>query len=142
MSAQGFARPSVEREIALGHLWRRGSIVQMLRRMGAPALAECIAGLDGLAAEFVPERVDGAFRNRPLARPFVNQIGRIGPTVVGQVADTDAEEAVARAVCFFLQKLKAGLENAVGQPRRIGKLAVARAQLEVLGLQLENNSTA
>ena len=112
----------------MGRHGTRASLIHRLRRIGAAALAERVAGLDGLAAEFVPQRVDRAFGQRPLARLLVDEVGRVGLAVVGQVADADAEQPVAGAVGLALEQVQAGLEDAVGKPGRVAELAVAGAQ--------------
>ena len=100
--------------------------------MRVASFAERVSRLDSLAAELVAQRIDCAFRQRPLARLNVDQVGRIRPVCAGKVAHADPEQAVFCAVRLLFQKLQSGLKDAIRQPRRIAELPVPGADLEVL----------
>ncbi len=79
------------------------------------------------------------FRQPPAWSRRVDEVRWVGACIVNEVRNADPNQAVACAVGLALEQLATAGEDAVGELRRVRQLAVARADAEILRLQLEHD---
>src|SRR5690242_20473467 len=96
----------------------------------------------GGAAEFFPHPVDRAFGERLAPAGRVEEVARVGLVGLADVGDADADQAEARAVGLACEQLAPGGKYFFRELGRVGKPARARADLELVALELERHRAA
>ena len=93
-------------------------------------------------AELAAHAIHGAFGGGAPLAAAVDQVGRVGVLGVGQRADADAEQPIARAVDLALQQFARGAEDLAGELGRAFQRARPGEDAEVRGLELERDGRA
>src|SRR5262249_46097617 len=94
------------------------------------------------AAEFLPHPVDRALGERLAPSRLLERVAGIGLCGFDDFRDADADEAKACAVGFVRQQLAARREYFLRELGRIAEPAGARADLEIVALELERHGRA